>query len=356
MTTFHLENLFGAQRSWLENQPGMTPWQEGTRMLSHQIDAWLADYSPPFCDRPVTPARDTYPRYAERLWECWSHHWQQALLESPDRRTDGQTVASRIASGHGYVRGGQLGGNPFRDVVLAQAVLERENRGTEVFCKEYFPFAQRLAARCHARFGNSPDEWWNDFLDHLAGYTRSPRLARFTGKCALQNWLGTVLWNFLRDRRFPEGVNGDWMEEAIPDRRVAEHDPARSECLSLFTHLVEHSLDQLDKGDQLVLYLLFVDQLKLRDVASIVGKHAGNVGKQRDRAIERLYELVMVSVAQAKRQRAYRECMQYVADVPADFARSLCDALKRSCESVGQIASLSEDGQHGIIPREEEDA
>lgn len=355
MTAPILQNLFSADRSWLENQPGMTPWQVGCGMLCDQIDRWLAAYSPPFCRRPVSPESEAYPRYAQRLWGCWEHHWQQATMSSPERQADGREVAQRIASGRGYLRGGQLGGNPLRDVVLAQSVLEREDPGTEAFCDEYFSYARRLAGRCHARFGENPEEWWNDFLDHLAGYTRTPRLARFTGKCALQNWLGTVLWNFLRDRRLPQGGDCDWLEESLADSRPAEHDPARTECLGLFTRLVGRSLDQMDKVDQLVLYLLYVDQLKLREVASMVGKHAGNVGKQRDRALERLYELLMAAAAEANRQRAYQECLQFLGDVPADFARSLCDALKRSCDSEGQRTDLSDVRQENL-PREEEDA
>ncbi|MBN2293281.1 MAG: hypothetical protein JXM70_12695 [Pirellulales bacterium] len=128
---------------------------------------------------------------------CLRYHWKQAVVDNGE--VTSAAVAEHLQEGRGYRRGGQLGGDPMRDVVLAEAMTARDGRAPTVFEADYYGFSCGLAGRLNRRLVDNPDEWWNEFLDHLAGYSKQPgRLEKFAGRCGLQNWLGTVLWNFLR--------------------------------------------------------------------------------------------------------------------------------------------------------------
>ena len=68
-------------------------------------------------------------------------------------------MTERIAAGHGYRAGGRLGGNPLRDVVLAVAMVRKDQRAPRVFQEDYYPFARGLAANVHKRLAADPD-WY----------------------------------------------------------------------------------------------------------------------------------------------------------------------------------------------------
>lgn len=325
--------MFARDKTWLERQPGMAPWKKGCAMVSETLDAWLAEYSECVCDQVITRKHDAHSVYADRLWGCWSHHWHQAAEKTPGGRIDGEEVARQIRAGRGWLRGGRLGGDPLRDVVLAVAMPRKDERAVECFQAEYFDFLRRLAGRRRQCFYQEPDPWWNDFLDFLAGYTTSaPKLDRFQGRCALRNWLGTVLWNFLG--RW-DGAPAEGMQ-TIEDGRVGHQPEPRVDdlepCLELFAGLVRQALDELPKQDRLVLCLLYVEGLQLKEVARIVGKHPGNAGKQRDKALARLRERLLELAAERSQEQIYGECLEALDIAPRDFGDAVYEALRESHE------------------------
>lgn len=329
MTDGLSSDFFANDRHWLEHQPGLHLWDSARHRLSRQLDDWLAAYSESICERKMTAEQDGYSACVGRLWGCWCYHWRQAAEMSPEGRIDGWQVARQIQSGRGYVYGGQLGGDPLRDIVLAMAVVRRDNRATGRLQEDYFDFSKRIASKLSPRFLVAPDEWWSEFIDHLAGYSRPPgKLMRFNGKCALRNWLGTVLWRFLSRWPLPtDNVLEDL--ENVKTTPSPTSDPAMEECLDRFSQLVSQALDDLPDDERLVLCLLYIDQLSAKEAASILGVHPGNAGRLRERAIQHLHELLGRRAAEAGREQSYRASFDFLAVAPNEFADALYEALER---------------------------
>jgi DNA-directed RNA polymerase specialized sigma24 family protein len=326
--------LFERDRSWLQRQPGMTPWRRGCALLREQLDTWLAEYSERVCDQPLTNRHAAYPVYLDRLWACWGYHWHQAADRAQAKRIDGREVARRIRSGRGLLRGGQLGGDPLRDMVLAAAMPRRDERALQCFQLEYFDFLRRMAGRRGRCFYRDPDSWWNDFLDHLAGYTRpTAKLDRFDGRCALRNWLGTVLWNFLRRWNDAPTDGPSLPDEGIADGRIQGPLDQIERRLPFFACLVRQALDKLPRQDRLVLYLLYVDCLNLNQAGAILGRHPANVGRRRDKARLRLRETLLDLAVREKQVQPYLECLDSLQTSPTDFANALYQALTDAHQS-----------------------
>ena len=325
-----LFNIFDRDKLWLMRQPGLNPWNEGCDRLSRQLVNWLGEYSAPLCDQTVTTDHDDAPSYTNRMWDCWAYHWQLAAETTPKKVIDGSHVAEAIRSGHGYQGGGQLGGDPLRDVVLAVAIMNKNNRATDQLHRQYFEFCRGMAGKVHQQFFADPDEWWDDFVDFLAGYSKPPgKLARFQGKCGLKNWLGTVLWNFLRRRPFSGSGHVELTDQHAEQNASLPDDPGLNECRELFSRLVDDALQRLSEEDRLILCLLYVDQLMLKQAASILGIHPGNAGRQRDRAAERLRELIVECAAERQKEQTLHACVDDLAQSPEQFADLLYDALKK---------------------------
>ncbi len=335
MSDHRSSDVFEPDRTWLEGQQGLTPWKKGCLWLKRQLDGWLRRYSEAVCEKPVTDRDADYPCFFRRLWICWSHHWRQAISKAPDGKTDGLEVANQIQSGQGYSGGGRLGGDPLRDVVLAVAVTKKNDRATEYFHSDYFGFLKGLAGKKDRQFLRDTDEWgnpawWNPFLDHLAGYTKPPgKLKRFYGKCALRNWLPVVLWRFLTPRRSPGDANCDSLDDNSPPATTSADDPARRECVELFAELVALAMAELPKQDRLLLSLLYIDGLKQKDAAQVLGVNPGNVTRRKDRAIQALGKLTAEHAERLGKQESYHECLSYLTEEGKDFAQTLREALEQ---------------------------
>jgi hypothetical protein len=120
--------IFDGDRHWLERQPGMNDWETGCARLEAQLTQWLSDYSRAFCASTIGPDHESHRRCLERLWKCWSDHWQSALEAHGVERFDGGEVSASIRAGRGYKGAGQLGGDPLRDIVLAESVTRGDER------------------------------------------------------------------------------------------------------------------------------------------------------------------------------------------------------------------------------------
>ncbi|PHR95731.1 MAG: hypothetical protein COA78_29625 [Blastopirellula sp.] len=303
-------------------------WSPGKKaadsLLSSSI-AGLSSCSKSVCDETVTSAQPLHSVYLTRLWTCWSHHWAQA---AETEQIEGCQVAKHIQNGRGYRKGGNLGGDPLRDVVLAVAITNKANRAAEQFEADYFEYAKKLSGKVNTRFPNDTDDWWNEFLDYLAGYTKpSGKLDRFEGKCALKNWLGTVLWNFLRRRPLPEGASRNEHSATTVDQ--ASEDIDRMECVGLFREIIEAALADLTPQERLLLAWLYIDGLQGNQAAAILGVHPGTVVHRRDRALLRLREFT-VKHAESKQKRAsFQDCLEQIPGSQTDYATALIEALKQ---------------------------
>jgi RNA polymerase sigma factor (sigma-70 family) len=326
--------LFEEDRSWLQQQPGMSPWENGCSRLVQQLDAWLEEYCGGFGSRlPVGAGRIDYQR---RLWHCWRHHWQDATLTS-EGKADGRKVAEQIRQGRGFKKNGQLGGDPLRDVVLAQAVQLKDEGALALFAQEYQGFIVAQARRFEPA-GQDATPGWNDLLIELGGYLRPPgKLERFTGACALRHWLRTVAQRWFLSRRTKEKRTTSLDEMMMPPADAATEKQEifliTPECLQLFKKRVAETLLELSDRDRLLLLLKFVDGLQGKDIARVLGIAAGNVSRALEKALLALREALELPAKEFESgQQAFADCLAHLLEPGQrrSFGEMLFQALKES--------------------------
>jgi len=339
-----LWHLLDEDRAWLELQPGLSPWPEGRAMLARQIHEWLVQYSQGVCSAVVDVNHAGYQRYCQRLWTCWRHHWQQAVELDPS--ADGLAVGESVRSGEGYSRGKQLGGDPLRDVVLAEAVQSGDGTACALLEAEYKPFCIAQGRAVNREAVKDADDWWYQLLDRLAGYSRQPgKLQSYSGKCGLRFWLGRVARNFANDWRdgCADGGNAvdEWVTPPTPD--AAEVD----DCIRLLAGFVRRGLDGLASDERLVLCLIFVDDLPGKEVAKLLGVAPGNISRRRAKAESRLRELLQQEALARGRAQGVEDCLELVGSRRnwQHFAEVFCDLLRKSRpedappQSTGEVRS-----------------
>jgi len=322
-------DLLDEDRAWLEVQPGLRPWPEGRAMLMQQLTLWAVQYSGELHASPITPEDARFAQICRRLWLCWRHHWHQAAEVAPEGKADGLQVAERIRTGEGYTRGKRLGGDPLRDVVLAEAVLQRDSKATECFTQEYESFCISQGRGIDRRIDEDAHDWWCLLLDRLAGYSRTPgKLASFGGRCGLKCWLGRVASNFARDAigRPQEAVDeADAVDRTSTPAETAEVD----DCLDLLARFVRHGLDGLSDDDRLLLCLLLLDRLSGKKAAEELQIVPGNVVRRRAKAESRLRERLLGTTPDVN--PGVDDCLELVSQ-PRNwkhFAEVFCDQLRQ---------------------------
>ncbi len=327
MNATDIQNILNEEKAWLERHPSMQPWEDGCRRLVTLLEDCLRRYSEMVRERAVRGADMDRPIYLARLWQCLGYHWRDALgLSRGDEQTSASRVAERIAAGRGYRGGGQLGGDPLRDVVLAVAMVRKDQRAPRVFEEDYRAFACGLAAKMHKRLAADPDSWWNDLLDHLASYSGRPaRLDRFCGRCALRNWLGTVVWNFLRRWRLASGESPEM--DAIPGPS-----PSPNESLDHFAEIVRLAVATLSPRQRLMLALIYADGLKQNEAAALLGVHPGQVTRGLEKALPRLEQSIREIAATRLSKEACTGVFEDLRSNPRMFAARLREALEEGRE------------------------
>jgi RNA polymerase sigma factor (sigma-70 family) len=328
MTAERTVDWLEEDRTWLEVQPGLSPWPEGRAMLVRQLQQWTVEYSERLYAAPVRAEDPRTPHLCRRLWECWRHHWQQAREVASDGKADGQEVARRIRSGEGYAGGKRLGGDPLADVMLAEAVLARDTKATEYLEEQYRPFCVAQGRGIDRRIDEDAHDWWCQLLDRLAGYSRSPgKLASFSGRCGLKFWLGRVARNFAHDSVRPQD---DPRESETEREAPPSQDADVGDCLQLLGGFVRQGLEDLPNDDRLLLCLLLVDELPGKDVAEVFGIVPGNVSRRRAKAETRLRQRLQEAAAQ-RNTSDVGDCLELVSQHRnwQHFAGVFCDALRQ---------------------------
>lgn len=326
-----INEMFENDRDWLSRQPRMNPWESGCQNLKAWLIGWLAIYSKRVCDRVVMAGEDRDAMYGERLWLCLSYHWQQAADREPEGQIDGAEVGDSIREGQGYTGGGQLGGDPLRDITLAVAMQNKDNRATTCFQTEYRDFSRAIAGKLSPQLYRQVDEWWNELVDHLAGYTKSASLANYAGRSALRTWLPKVIWNFLRRQRLGAGAEGQIPEHWVGETELVITDERLDECCQAFVPLVTRALGALQKWERLILRLYYLDGWTQQKIADLFNVTSGHMGRLRKAATEKVHENLCEAGAELDETGSYREHLDYlqseVMEVPKDFSDALCDAL-----------------------------
>ena len=339
MNTAEILTILDDEKAWLAKQPGMEPWDEGCRQVVALLESRLDQYSGLVCEpKPAQPDGEPEPEqdsdaepeadpgiYLARLARCLIHHWRDAVNVADDGQAEAARVAEEIAAGRGYRRGRKLGGDPLRDVVLAVAVVRRDERATQIFQAEYYPLACAVAAKIHPCLEADPDAWWSKLLDRLAGYPPPAKLDRFDGRCGLRNWLRRVVWNFLCRWRLTD-------DESLAMAHLPGPSPLPDESLAHFAEIVRLAVATLSPQWRLMLALVYVDGLKQNEAAAILGVHPGTVTRGLEKALPRLENSIREIAATQLSQEACAGVFEDLRGNPRLFAARLRAALEEGRE------------------------
>lgn len=297
--------------------------------IGRKIDEIVRVYSSEVCERPLNPSaadlNDGFQNYRNCLFDCLRFHAEQSGgLES----TDINELIRLLREGKSPSDGTAMGGNPLRDCVLAVAMLLKESRAVGVFENDYFVYLKGVAFRVRSNFGSDPAEWWNEFLDFLAGYTHSNgKLKKYQGKSALKFWLRVVLWNFLRRRPIPGGAT-----EFPEDPPMASTEPdelALNESIGVFTDVVRNALLSMAEKDRLLLSMIYIDNLLKKDIAAVFQVHPGQIGRWQETALGNFRSNLMNCLEKLPRKDLYEEIMGGIVNNPKEFSEALVAALQR---------------------------
>jgi len=310
--------MFDHDRPWLERQSGMRDWQSGCCDLLAHLNHWLMEYAEKIGLRIAEANRQPY---RNRLWGCWGWHWQSAMEAARKDRFDGQKVAASIQAGRGYMGKCKLGGDPLRDVVLGEALCQRDEVATQEFSDEYRGLAIGVARKFRPNAVADPEEWWHDFLTcHLAAFDRESdgALATFQGRCALSLWLPLVVRRYIledarrqkRCREVPDPGGGN-NDEGGPRKRAAEPEPGAEEadCLRLFGRVTSAALDALKPRQQTVLRYVFCDGQVQKEVAKAIGVVEGRLSHIKSEGLQQLLEAMHEKAAEAEQWPGFKDCL-----------------------------------------------
>jgi hypothetical protein len=103
--------------------------------MNAKHDVWLDEFYESLCRKKAPANADERNAYVERLARCWSYHLAKTA-EVRSEPVDEESLASDLHAGRDG-DGRSLGGNPLRDVVLAEAVVRNEKAAVERFEEEY---------------------------------------------------------------------------------------------------------------------------------------------------------------------------------------------------------------------------
>jgi RNA polymerase sigma factor (sigma-70 family) len=304
-------NLFEPDRPWLARQRSFAPWDEGCARAQEQLGRWLDGYAGQLGLGQAARA-EARGEYLRRLWECWAYHWRKAAGEHGN--ADGWEVAEQARAGQSPQGDGRLGGDVLRDVVLATAVLHGETEALLCFEREYREHCLRAAGRVRGRAVE--EEWWEDLLDRLGGYSRPPgKLASFQGRCGLGPWLGTVGRRFALDRA--ASGKGPRAAQELPREVAASAAPAElllvsAECLELLQGALRSALARLKAADRLLLHLSFAEGLEGKEVAAVLGIHPGNVSRRREAALGELRDRLSGGAEGPKDREREHDCLRHL--------------------------------------------
>lgn len=138
-----------------------------------------------------------FPICCERITDDWLYHWRGAIsvvdgsqANGADQAVSGFTVAYLAQQGVRYANRGGMGSNPFRDLVLAEGVLQQDAKSIQQLDTDYRHLWEKT--RSTISFGDTP-EHWEDLLVTLSGAdrdeSRSGILCSFSGYGSLNFWL-----------------------------------------------------------------------------------------------------------------------------------------------------------------------
>lgn len=302
---------FSEPPKWLLAKTEFQPWQTGKSKIWGRVESYYKGAGRKVFDNGPAVISES-DRIANRLFVCWLYHWETAGIDR-----NGLEVAKSVESGRGYKGNGQLGGNPFFDLVHARALCDRQNLAAELFQKKYIPYLRQVAKRFDAagRFDGEIPSWWGPFYMQLTGMeskNAKATLEKFRGYSGLCNWLRIALALF-----FPRFVQRETVSELVETELEAKSEDQKSDfrggafssvedyrtderTVSEWNRLKEHLFAAFQKAKKTLsddqwcrLYYHFGKKLQNQQIARLFGEIGSTTTRRREEALRKFRESLM---------------------------------------------------------------
>lgn len=280
-------------REWLAVQPIFREgWESGCGWVAKTVDSWMERYGD---EMKLGELGATFRSSCSlRLWDTWAHHWRVAAGESSSGIADGSDVAEMLQRGIRPTTLGTMGGNPLRDVVLAEAALARSEAAVQLLYHEYhgiYSHEVRKAIR------QEPDEdQWQDLVTTLvigsaadvrAGH--SGRLAAYKGHSSLKCWLRPVSRHYVLDslRRRQTRMLAEQRfaaERGSPIEKAQDELSELREALDTLAQGAARALAGIPERERWVLVLHFKEGWTNNAIAHAIAKSPGQTSRIREQA------------------------------------------------------------------------
>lgn len=295
-----------------------------------QIESRLLEvvrrHLPVVCDHPQELDDDRLNQVSSRVWFALEHHWKR-LGESRSIRFSQLIVHAE----QGELELGKQKKNLIFDVVLAQALEWKQERAAECFDRDYMPAIYRIAEETAGPRGV---EAVGNFAAHLIE-SDPPKISKFAGRAYLNSWLKMVAvrhcQTMLRKRDFVQ-----LQDDAVPILAVVSPN-SQDDCRDLLRPVVRSALSLVTEKDRLLLKLLFLEEVKQKDVAAMLGVVSGHVTRLKQAAMNSLQSTFRFEARKRSQETGFQECIEQVlvGDDPTLknwFAETIATAVRRPVE------------------------
>jgi hypothetical protein len=194
---------------WLRKLPEMKDWETGTQDIIMKVTNWIEGSTEQFCTKkwkqnqedtngnPVDGFQDeSFERRATKLWAVWKLHYETAKQYVKENRISDITlfeIAHNVEQQQGYKGEGKLGGNPFEDILLVDAIEQDDQEAKGYLFTKYQPLANIIYSE--------NEDWWSDFCTEKVltrqKSTGLPAIVSYEGAAGLSRWINIAARQFL---------------------------------------------------------------------------------------------------------------------------------------------------------------
>lgn len=177
-----------------------------------------------------------------------------------------------------------------------------------IFERTYVPEAKRVLR--HKGSSTDEDEFLQRFRDRLLTSTgdKPPRIAAFSGRGELRNWVRVVAHRMILDDFRSRGQDLETPTDASSAIASSAPDPEMAALKSAyrddFKAAFESAFASLSAGDRTLLRYRYVDGLEVQQIAVIDGRHRVSVSRALSRIRNTLLEQLRADLAERLRMGA----------------------------------------------------
>jgi len=347
---------------WVREYPAWSPWESGRAKALDEIRGWYGKHVPALRDEippqpgentrwqpgenvPSQPGENSLPQPDEnaplvaRMLTCLVSHWERTGKERPHTE-----IVDALEQGKGP-DGGDLKGKPLFDLVLADALCDRQKKAGEYFGGNVLPKIQTTARYAYKLFGvQFDDDWQGDFYSYLIeiGVKNDKPLERYLGISGLLPWLRKILVGFLRDRFRKEGrYQAKIGSEAALNLEPDAPSPLEGYCndagtpldlamlnelTGLLRECVREALETLAPDERLRLAFFYAGTMKNQEIARLFKEKDYQTTRERQRAENRF--LKAFSTVLESKMASHPAISESLPQLGIEVARILIEILQ----------------------------